>query len=317
MASSKPAEEQAIDLLRKQFGKEVAIRLADGDLGVDTVTPTGHPVLDNWVLGVGGLPRGRIVEISGPEGGGKTTLASCIMAAHQRDAGLAALNDTEHKFEPSWADRIGVDLKKLIYMQEAEALEAWLLQVECLLKSAIKAPPLFVLDSVADIKTQRELDEGVKSDPGMAEAARIWSQKLKMLKPLLAQKQGIILLINQLRAKPGVMYGAKEQTTGGNAIRYGCTTQIRVSAGKIKGKGEGATLYVRTVKHQVGGGPFRSCELKLLSDGTFDHAWSVLKFAREVGAVTKSSRNVKEAYENLGWTKPESVADEGDADEAA
>lgn len=301
--AAKAPERESIDLLRQKFGEDAALLLSEGGLEVEAVTPTGVTVLDRWVLGLGGLPRGRFVEVHGPEGGGKSTLAMKCMAGHQRDGGVVYLNDVENKFDPKWAKLHGVDAEKVVLMQSAEAAEEWIAQVEVLLREGPDAPMMFVLDSIADTKTRRELDEGVTGDAAMAEAARIWSQKLKILKPLVRQRGAIVLATNQLRAKPGVMYGPKEQTSGGNAWRYAFTTRLEVHHGKHVKVGTatvGKLVHVRAAKHQVSP-PYRTCTLRLIFAEGFDDRWSVLEHAKEVGCVAGKCRSFKEAATNLGW----------------
>jgi recombination protein RecA len=301
--AKKAPEQISIDLLRKKFGNDAALLLSEGGLEIDSVTPTGITVLDRFVLGIGGLPRGRIVEVYGPEGSGKTTLADKIMAGHQSDGGVVYLNDVENKFDPKWAALHGVQTDKVVLMQNAEAAEQWLEQLEMLLTSGPDVPMCFVLDSVADIKVMREIEEGVMGDAAMAEHARVWSGKLRIIKPLIRKRKALVVCLNQIRSKPGVMYGPKETTPGGNALKFAYTTRLEVHHGTHVKDGPatvGRLMHVKAVKHQVSP-PFRSVTLRLNFLDGFDDRWSVLDHAKEVGCVDKRCRSFKEAAKNLGW----------------
>jgi recombination protein RecA len=302
-----PAPQRVVDALRKHFKRDdVAILMREGGFAmVRTVCPTGLDVVDRWVVGIGGLPYGRVVQLKGVEASGKTTLLSAMMAAAQRDGALVAFADQEHKFNPAWAEVHGLDVGALVQLQP-ETLEEFHDQAMYLIDHAPKGPLVVALDSVANCATKRELAEG-KDIP--AEHAALWTKFLRPATLKLAQRQAILLLVNQPRSLLGNAYGPQETTFAGRALRHSCTVVLDVAHGKgidaDEGGGKsGRYMHVQASKNQVAP-PYRKATLRLDYLTGFDDDWSVLDHAKDVGCIAKDAafipKNVREARANLGW----------------
>src|SRR5205085_10441879 len=207
----------------RQFGKGSVMRLGDDARAPVEVIPTGSVALD-VALGIGGLPRGRVVEIFGPESSGKTTVALHAIANAQRAGGVAAFIDAEHALDPSWAKRVGVDLEALLVSQPSHGEEA-LKIAEMLVKS--NAVDLIVIDSVAALVPKSEV-EGEIGDQHMGLQARLMSQAMRILTPTISKSKTCMLFINQIRQKIGVMFGNPETTAGGLALKFYCSVRMEI-----------------------------------------------------------------------------------------
>src|SRR2546421_7975165 len=222
----------ALAQIERQHGKGAVMRLGDETRAPIEVIPTGSIALD-VALGIGGLPRGRIIEIFGPESSGKTTVALHAVANAQRAGGVAAYIDAEHALDPSWARRVGVDLEALLVSQPSNAEEA-LKIAEMLVKS--NAVDLIVIDSVAALVPRSEV-EGEIGDQHVGLQARLMSQAMRILNPTIARTRTCIIFINQLRQKIGVMFGNPETTSGGLALKF--YSSVRLDIRKITGVKDG------------------------------------------------------------------------------
>lgn len=310
LMSGKITAAQIVAALRKKFGEETAQLASGGGSGVRAVCPTGLTVLDRWVLGIGGIPWGRIIEISGAESSGKTTLANMLMAAAQRDGALAHLFEVEHTWEPAWGAKMGIDLDELGLSQPSylDGEDGALAEMEVILdKVKGKRSALLVLDSVASTNTKAEFDQGLLGEPAMAEQARVWSFCLRKLNKLLSETQSTLVLLNQVRAKPGVMYGAKETTPGGNAIKFYASVRLKTNHGEKLDNGLGRIVGVTALKNKVAP-PFRHADFKLSFGEGFNDEWSILNYAKENGCVEKGCRSLDEALIALGWKEGAEVA---------
>lgn len=304
---------KAAEAFRKKFKREAgepasAIVMTEGGYAkVRSVLPTGIDVVDHHVIGIGGLPYGRIIELKGEESAGKTTLLSKFMAAAQADGCLVHLEDSENKFNPEWAAIHGVKPEDVVQMQAA-SLEEFHDQAMYAVERP-GPPPFIALDSIAQIPTELELTEG-KDVP--AEHARLWAKFLRPFSQRLARRQGIMVCVNQIRMKVGVMYGNPETTFGGKALQYAYTIRIKVSHGKGIKEGNVSTaryMHVSAEKNQVAP-PHRHATLRLDYQTGFDDDWATLEHAKDVGCIDKGEsfipKHVKEARSNLGWAaKPE------------
>jgi recombination protein RecA len=293
-----------VGLVRKAIEREsAALLMREGGFArVTQVMPTGIGVLDHHVFGIGGLPYGQVVELSGEDGAGKTTLLCRIMAAAQRDGATVAFADAETKFNPDWGKLHGLDLGTLVQLQP-DTLEEFFLESQVLVAKAARGPLVIALDSVAMINTERELQEGKEPQP--AEHAALWTKWLRVWKKKLAERQALLVLVNQVRDKVGVMYGPKETTFAGRCMRHSCILRLRVNHGKSIKSGEihvGRYMGVTAFKNQVAP-PFRTAQLKLDYLAGFDDAWSTVEHAKEVGCIAKAAGTdrLAEAEENLGW----------------
>lgn len=304
--------------LRKSFGQEAAMRLGESNLGVKSVSPTGSEVLDRHVLGVGGLPRGRIIELYGGESAGKTTLMNRMIASAQADGALGILCETEHSYDPEWAKFCGVNTDDIVLLQPnyLDGKDGAVGLIAGVLDKIGDQPALIAYDSVAATQSLREFKEGITGDTAMCEAARTWSEAMRILSPKLATSNATLLLINQVRDKPGVMYGPTETTPGGRAIKFYASVRLAVSHGKKTPEGNGRFMNVIAMKNKVAP-PYRKVTLRLDFDTGFNERWSILNHAKEMGCIDNKCRSLKDAVSALGWTDLlEKVPDAEEASES-
>jgi len=278
------ALDSALADLTKRFGDGAIVRLGDAThLNVEVI-PTGSLAID-LALGVGGIPRGRVTEIYGPESSGKTTLCLHVVAQAQAMGGVCAFVDMEHALDPVYAQRLGVDVTNL-YISQPDTGEQALEITEALVRSG--AVDVVVLDSVAAIVPRAEL-EGEMGDSHVGLQARLMSQALRKLSGSIKQSNTAVLFTNQLREKIGVMFGNPETTTGGRALRFYASIRIdirRIQAIKQKDEIIGNRTRVKITKNKVAP-PFRQCEIDLMYDHGFCIESDVLDLGVETGIIEK------------------------------
>jgi recombination protein RecA len=294
--------ERALDLavsqIEKQFGKGAIMKLGDNAAAPDVpVISTGSLGLD-IALGVGGLPRGRVVEIYGPESSGKTTLALQVIACAQRDGGTCAFVDAEHALDINYARKLGVRIEDLLIAQPDNGEQA-LEIAETLVRSG--AIDVLVVDSVAALVPRAEI-EGEMGEPQMGLQARLMSQALRKLTGTISRSQTIMIFINQIRMKIGVMFGNPETTTGGNALKFYASVRLdirRVGAIKQGDNVVGSRTRVRVVKNKVAP-PFKEAEFDILYGVGISREGELIDLGTDRGLVEKSGAWYSFGGERIG-----------------
>jgi recombination protein RecA len=290
----------ALSQIERQFGKGAVMRLGDGAVQNIEAIPTGSLALDN-ALGIGGLPRGRVVEIYGPESSGKTTLTLQVIAEAQKLGGTCAFVDAEHALDPSYAEKIGVDVDNLLVSQPdtgEQALEI----TDMLVRSA--AVDVVVVDSVAALTPKAEI-EGDMGDHHVGLQARLMSQALRKLTANIKRSNTMVIFINQIRMKIGVMFGNPETTTGGNALKFYASVRLDIRRiGAIKKADEvlGNQTRVKVVKNKVAP-PFKQCEFDILYNEGISHEGELIDIGVMHNIVDKSGAWYGYGKERIGQGK--------------
>lgn len=291
------AVKTAVGSIEKQYGKGTIMPLGDQTVTSARFIGSGSIALGQ-ALGIGGYPRGRIIEIYGPESGGKTTLTLHAIREAQREGGVAAFIDAEHAFDINYAKAIGVDTDKLLFSQPdcgEQALEIAEMLVRC------GGVDIVVVDSVAALVPKAEID-GDMGDAHMGLQARLMSQALRKLTAVVNRTDTVLVFINQLRHKIGVQFGSPETTTGGNALKFYASVRMdvrRIGTVKVGDEAVGSRTRVKVVKNKMAA-PFKEAEFDLRWGKGIDEAADLIDYGCQLGVIEKSGAHMSFGGEHLG-----------------
>ena len=296
----KKALDAALTQIERQFGKGTIMRMGDDEREIMPSISTGSLGLD-IALGIGGLPKGRVVEIYGPESSGKTTLTLQVVAECQKAGGTAAFVDAEHALDPGYAEKLGVDVESLLVSQPdtgEQALEV----TDMLVRSG--AVDVIIVDSVAALTPKAEI-EGEMGDHHVGLQARLMSQALRKITGNIQRSGATVVFINQIRMKIGVMFGSPETTTGGNALKFYSSVRLdirRIGAVKDGDEVVGNETRVKVVKNKVSP-PFKQCEFQIMYGEGINQEGEILDYGQKIGLIEKSGAWYSLDGEKIGQGK--------------
>ena len=298
-----------IDALKAKHGKETARKMSDGaKSAIRECIPTGIVPLDNWVIGCGGLPVGRVTELFSEEGGGKTSMVYQMLAQTQRVGGVPILVETEDALDPDRAETFGVNLENLILI-EPNNMEEALEQINTAISSLPEdAGPIFLgWDSLAATPTKAEIEAGLVGGNAMADRARLMSRACRVLGNIVSKHRVAMLIVNQTRTKMGVMFGDNTTTPGGQGVKFLASLRLKISGGKANKNAHGdhtaKDILFHGVKNRMAP-PWRKCRVRLNYETGWDNEWSVIDFGKDRKILKPRSRGKKaydETIQAMGW----------------
>lgn len=297
---AKKAVDQIYENIGKKYGRSSISTMAQRSSEVREVLTTGNDAIDQYILGVGGLPVGRISEVYGPESSGKTSLLLGVVARVQQMGGVAGVIDAENAMTAKRCREMGADPDRLIRLDPENLEEAGDMAMAFLNSLPDDGPPVILgLDSVPALLTKDEAEGDSVGEEAMGVRARFYGRFCRYLVKTLPLKRAHFMFVNQIRMKIGVVFGNPETTPGGNAIKFYASNRLRLSSGKAK---DGTLeVFVKSVKNKVAE-PGRKLETRLRFDtGGWDNAWTTLNLAKEQGLVEKGAKSVDAAREALDW----------------
>lgn len=317
MAKAKPKKKEKLDPvqvtmagIREKLGKTSAMLLSEGLVSdIDVVIPTGIEVLDNYIFGIGGLPGGRLIEVFSEEGAGKTSFILQCLGSCQQEGGVAILAEAEKGLDKERAKVFGCDLDQVINLTDVDSIEGVMRSIRVALESVPdNIPCLIAFDSIAAAPTMKEIEEGLEGGAKMAEKARILSEACRVLCPLAAKKNAVLLFVNQTRDKVGVFFGDNTTTPGGKGVKFHASVRLQLFSGKAVKKTKeghvGKAVTFMAVKNKINT-PWRKVQVRLMYDTGWDNVWSTVTHAKDqkvidakLQAIPKSHRI---ALKKLGW----------------
>lgn len=301
MEAKQTALENALKQIEKDFGKGAIMRLGDLAEKMNLEVVSSGSLAIDAAVGVGGYPRGRVIEIYGPESSGKTTLALHAIASAQKDGGIAAFIDAEHALDPVYARHLGVDTAELLISQPDNGEQALEITEELVRSGAVD---IIVVDSVAALVPKAEI-EGEMGESHVGLHARLMSQALRKLTGIISKSKSIVIFINQLREKVGVIYGNPETTTGGRALKFYASVRMEIRKGeaiKVGGELVGNKAKVKIVKNKVAP-PFRNCEVDIMYGEGISKEGTLLDLGASMDILEKSGTWYSYKGQRLGQGK--------------
>ena len=295
--------QHVIDALKKKHGKDTARKMSDGVRSqITEVIPTGILPLDEFVIGCGGIPVGRVTELFSEEGGGKTSIVYQLIGQCQKMGGIAILVETEDALDPVRAQTFGADLESVVLIEPdnmEDALDQMGTAIDSLPKDA--GPILLAWDSLAATPTKKELEAGLVGGGAIADRARLLSRACRVLGNLVSGSRVAMLIVNQTRTKMGVMFGDPTTTPGGQGVKFLSSLRLKISGGKAHKGDHGDHLakdvLIHAVKNRMGP-PWRKCRVRLNYETGWDNEWTVLDFGKERDILKPRSRG-KGAYDEV------------------
>ncbi|MGE1062578.1 recombinase RecA [Megasphaera paucivorans] len=301
MEEKKTALENAMRKIEKDFGKGAIMRLGDAADKMNMEVISSGSLAVDLAVGIGGYPRGRVIEIYGPESSGKTTLALHAIASAQRNGGIAAFIDAEHALDPVYARHLGVDTANLLISQPDNGEQALEITEELVRSGAVD---IIVVDSVAALVPKAEI-EGEMGDSHVGLQARLMSQALRKLTGIISKSKAIVIFINQLREKVGIMFGNPETTTGGRALKFYASIRIEIRKGEAIKSGNdviGNRARIKIVKNKVAP-PFKNCEVDIMYGKGISREGTILDLAASMDIIEKSGTWYSYKGERMGQGK--------------